>query len=150
MTDKAFRNPTYANIIAYYKHLKPEMMPEMKLIQLQYESDTWKRLFGFMLEENVHLKNRLSEILKNRFDRNLLEEIENFQTRIIKEDERIGLLRHEVVEFDKLLTAKTFGDGQIIREINNRINKLRNHINNTKKKFDDLKAEFNSYLLTNI
>jgi hypothetical protein len=117
------------NTIAPTKHLKPAMMPETKLKQLQYESETWKRLFGFMLEENVHLTNRLSEILKNKFDRNLLEEIENFQTRMIKEDERVGLLRHEVVEFDKLLKREIFEDGQIIREINTRINNLRNDIN---------------------
>ena len=102
-----------------------------------------------MMDENIHLKNRLSEVLKNGFNRNFLEEIENFQTRIIKEDERIGLLRHEVVEFDKLMAGKTFGDGQIIEEINTRIKNLRNSINNAEKQFGKLKLDFNSYLLAN-
>ena len=138
------------NVIAYYKHLKPEMMPEMKLKQLLYESETWKRLFGFMLEENVHLKNRLSEILKNGFDKNLLEDIEDFQNRIIKEDVRIGLLRNEVVELEKLQTREIFEDGQILKVINTKIRKLRNNIMNAEEQFSKLKIEFNSYLLENI
>jgi hypothetical protein len=138
------------NVIAYYKHLEPEMMPEMKLKQLQYESETWKRLFGFMLEENVHLKNRLSEILKNGFDKNLLEDLEDFQNRIIKEDVRIGLLRNDVAELEKLQTREIFEDGQILKEINTKIKKLRNNIMNAEEQFSKLKIEFNSYLLENI
>ena len=125
-------------------------MPELKLNQLRYESDTWKRLFGFMLDENIHLKNRLSEILKNGFDRNLLDEIENFQNRFIKEDDRISLLRNEVVELDKLLKREKFEDGQIIWEINTKLNKLRNNITNAEKEFGKLKMEFINYLLENI
>ena len=125
-------------------------MPEVKLKQLQYESQTWKRLLSFMMDENVHLKNRLSEILKNSFDRNLLEEIENFQNRFIKEDSWIGLLRHDVVEFDKLLEREISEDGQVATEINSRLNKLRNNIINADKEFDRLKTEFNSYLLEKV
>ena len=125
-------------------------MPEVKLKQLQYESQTWKRLLSFMMDENVHLKNRLSEILKNSFDRNLLEEIENFQNRFIKEDSWIGLLRHDVVEFDKLLERDISEDGQVAPEINSRLNKLRNNIINADKEFDRLKTEFNSYLLEKV
>ena len=125
-------------------------MPEVKLKQLQYESETWKRLLSFMMDENVHLKNRLSEILKNSFDRNLLEEIENFQNRFIKEDSWIGLLRHDVVEFDKLLERDISEDGQVAPEINSRLNKLRNNIINADKEFDRLKTEFNSYLLEKV
>ena len=53
-------------------------MPELKLKQLQNESDSWKKLLGFMMDENIRLKNRLSELLKDKFDKNLLEEVESF------------------------------------------------------------------------
>ena len=125
-------------------------MPELKLKQLQYESDTWKRLLGFLLDENIHLKNRLSEALKNGFDRNLLEEMENFQTRFIKEDERIRLLRHELVELDKLLIRDIFDDGKIIKEINTKLKKLRNNIVIAENEFGKLKIEFHSYLFENM
>ncbi|MEJ0105930.1 MAG: hypothetical protein WDO19_26745 [Bacteroidota bacterium] len=53
-------------------------MPGLKLKQLQSERDTWRRLLVFMKDENVHLKNRLAEVLKNSIENNLLEDIENF------------------------------------------------------------------------
>lgn len=125
-------------------------MPDRKLKQLQYESDTWKHLLGFMMDENIRQKTRLSEILKNGFDRNLLEEMENFQNNFIREDERIRLLRHELVELDKLLIREIFDDGQIIKEINTKFKKLRNNIVIAERKFGELKLEFNNFLLENV
>jgi hypothetical protein len=138
------------DFINYNRPKDRDSMPELKLIQLQYESDTWKHLLGFMIDENIRQKNRLSEILKNGFDRNLLEEMENFQTRFIKEDERIRLLRHELVELDKLLIREIFDDGKIIKEINSKFKNLRNNIVITERKFGELKLEFNNFLLENI
>ena len=57
-------------------------MPELKLKQLKYESDTWKRLLDFMMDENIQLKNRLSEVLKDQFDKNLLDDVERFQSHL--------------------------------------------------------------------
>jgi len=125
-------------------------MPELKLKQLQYESDTWKRLLGFMMDENIHLKNRLSEVLKDKFDKNLLVEIEGFQNNFIKEDELIGLLRNDVAGLDKLLEREIFEDGKIVNEIDKRLKNLRNNIVYAEKQFGKLKLEFNNYLSENI
>jgi hypothetical protein len=125
-------------------------MPELKLKQLQYESDTWKRLLGFMMDENIHLKNRLSEVLKDKFDKNLLIEIEGFQNNFIKEDELIGLLRNDVAGLDKLLEREIFEDGKIVNEIDKRLKNLRNNIVYAEKQFGKLKLEFNNYLSENI
>ena len=125
-------------------------MPELKLKQLQYESDTWKRLLGFMMDENIHLKNRLSEVLKDKFDKNLLVEIEGFQNNFIKEDELIGLLRNDVAGLDKLLEREIFEDGKIVNEIDRRLKNLRNNIVYAEEQFGKLKLEFNNYLSENI
>ena len=125
-------------------------MPELKLKQLQYESDTWKRLLGFMMDESIHLKNRLSEVLKDKFDKNLLVEIEGFQNNFIKEDELIGLLRNDVAGLDKLLEREIFEDGKIVNEIDRRLKNLRNNIVYAEKQFSKLKLEFNNYLSENI
>lgn len=125
-------------------------MPELKLKQLQYETETWKRLLGFMRDENIHLKNRLSEILKDNFNNNLLEEIEIFQTHFIKEDDQIHLLRNEVVELDKLLVREIFENGTIIRQVDNKLKRLRRNIKNAESQFTRLKIDFNNYLSENI
>lgn len=125
-------------------------MPDLRLKQLQYESDTWKRLLGFIMDENIQLKNRLSEVLKDKFDNNLLVEVEGFQNNFIKEDELIGLLRNEVAGLDKLLEREIFEDGKIGNEIDRRLKNFRNNIVYAEKQFGKLKLEFNSYLSENI
>lgn len=139
------------NTLINYDHSKkPTHMPDHKLRQLQYESDTWRRLLGFMIDENIHLKNRISAILKNGFQKDLLEGVEDFQTRFLKEDDLIVLLRNEVAELDKLLEREIFEDGKIIKEIDKRLKRLRNDIISAERQFSKLKLEFNNYLSVNI
>jgi hypothetical protein len=125
-------------------------MPELKLKQLQYETETWRRLLGFMTDENIRLKNRLSEILRNEFDKDLLEEVEIFQSNFIKQDERISLLRNEVAGMDKLLTREIFEDGIIIKKIDKKIKHIRHIIRIAEEQFAKLKSGFNNYLSKNI
>jgi tRNA A37 N6-isopentenylltransferase MiaA len=131
-------------------NLKKGDMSDLKLKQLQYESNTWKRLLGFIMEENMHLKNRIAELLKDRFDSNLLEEVEDFQSRFVKEDELISLLRNDVAKVDRLLVREIFEDGKIIHKVNTDLKKMRNDITMAEKEFCRLKSEFNNYLSENI
>jgi hypothetical protein len=122
----------------------------LQLKQLQYESDTWKRLLGFMMDENVHLKNRLSGILMEKFDNSGLGDVENFLNRFVKADELVCLLRHDVAELDKLLVKERFEDRFIIKEMQKKIRRLRNNIKVTEHQFRKLKTDFNNYLTENI
>jgi hypothetical protein len=130
--------------------LKTQFMPELKLKQLQYETDTWKRLLCFMLEENVHLKNRLSEVLKDRFNKNLLDEVETFQSNFIKEDELISFLRNEVAEIDGELVKEIFVDGKLNKGMEKRIHQFRSNLSNAEKRFGKIKMSFNNYLSENM
>jgi hypothetical protein len=123
-------------------------MPVMKLKQLQYENETWKRLLGFMTDENVHMKNRVSEVLVNSTDKSLLEQLEGFLNRFIKEDERIGLLRNQAAELDKLLVKEVFEDGRTMKEAVAKLEKIRGNIKTAEKQFASLKVEFNNFLLS--
>jgi len=125
-------------------------MSQIKLKQLQHESDTWKRELGFMMDENVRLKNRLAEILRTEFDNDLLEDIENFQNRFIREDEVISLLRKDIAKLDKLLVREIFEDGQIIDNVNRMLKEIRRNIGIAESQFGKLKLEFNSYLFENL
>jgi glutaredoxin 2 len=120
---------------------------ESKMEQFQYETNTWKRSLGLMIEENIHLKNRLTEILKNGFDKKLLEYLEYFQNRFIKEDERIGLIRHDIASIDKIIQDEFWGDHQIVKETNKKMSMLRNIMLHAEKQFNELKLEFDNYIL---
>ncbi|HJS53526.1 MAG TPA: hypothetical protein VJ765_03250 [Chitinophagaceae bacterium] len=139
------------NISVNHEYRNQQKKIDFKIKQLKYECDTWKRQLCFMLEENVWLKTRLSEILKDRIDNNLLDQIEHFQSRFIREDDVIGLLRNEIANLNKLLVAREmFEDGIIMKKVNRKIKNLRHNITATERDFSNLKSEFNSYILENI
>lgn len=122
-------------------------MSELKLKQLYYESDTWKRSLGFLIDENIHLKNRLIEILQTSEDEGLLGRAEYFHDRFIKEDERISLIRNDLTEFDNLLIREVPENGKFAKEINKKFTTLRNNILNAEKQFSELKSEFSNFML---
>ena len=125
-------------------------MPPLILKQLQYETDTWKRLLDFMMEENISLKIRLSEIIKEKIDPDTLEALEDFQSNFIKEDELIGLLRNEVAGLDKLFGTEPFDGGKITRETEKKMDRLRNDIILAERQFGKLNLEFNNFLSINM
>jgi hypothetical protein len=125
-------------------------MNEAKINQLEVEADTWKRILNFFRDENIFMKNRLSGILKNGFDRNLLEEFENFQTGFIKHDEVISLLKNEIVEFEKLLLNERLHHGISDEIIDKKIGHLRNNMINSEREFCQLQLRFNVYISENM
>lgn len=125
-------------------------MPGLKIRQLQYEIDTWKRLLGFMTDENNHQKNRLSEFLRNHFEGNQLDELENFQEFFLKEDEQIALLKKDVNNLEKILVREIFEDGNIIRMLVSGLKKIRTKMNKTEKQQAKLKNDFRNFLSENI
>ena len=126
-----------------------EKMTELKFLQLRHEINTWKRMLGFMQEENVHLKNRLSDVLKDRFNKNLLDEVEFFQTNFIKEDEVIGLLKSEVAAIDNILKWDLITHENNLL-ISKGIKNVRNNIDAAEKDFTKISIDFNKYLSENI
>lgn len=125
-------------------------MPLFKLKQIQEESDSWKRYLAFVVEENIYLKDRLSQAVKNSLERTALEDMENFFNRSLHQDEVLALIRHDVAEFDKLLMREKYEDGVIVKKVNNELNKNRANIRKFSEAFDNFKSEFNNYLLENI
>lgn len=125
-------------------------MNGLKLYQLQYESTSWKRLLDFMMDENIRQKNRLSQLLKDNFQKNMLNDIETFQNNFLKEDEIIGILRNDIAELDKRLADHMFEDREQVFEVAKRLKKLRNNIMYAEQRFCRLKGDFNDYLFENI
>ncbi|MBL0358232.1 MAG: hypothetical protein IPP72_15785 [Chitinophagaceae bacterium] len=122
-------------------------MPYPELNQLQYESDTWKRSLDCMMDENIQLKERMSEILKNDFDKTHLEGIENFQNSFIKQDALIGLLRNEMTEVENLLKTGTPATVTAIGTIHKKLDNLRSNISYAEKYMQELKFSFDNYIL---
>jgi hypothetical protein len=122
-------------------------MAGMKLKLIKLESETWKRALEFLMEENVYLKYLLSDILKNNFDDQYLEQIETFQNRLIREDEQINRLRNEVLQFDRLLVLEMFEEGRVVHEVERKLRSIRYNMKAAEMEFGSLKTDFLSYVL---
>ena len=124
-------------------------MSVTRLTQLLSESSSWKRLLGFLMEENTHCKNRLSEILNNDFQIRLLADMENFQTGFLQTDTMITFLRSEVAEFDKII-LKPAHDQQAFSAINGQLKKIRHDISVAEINSNRQQTDFHGYLTDNL
>lgn len=119
--------------------------PEKKMRQFQDVLATWKQLLNARMEENILLKYKISEILKNNFNENCLEEIEEFQTQFIKEDELINLLRKDVSELDNYILSKALQDGKMEKSFDAKIENLCKDIASSTSRFRASKTAFDNF-----
>ena len=120
-------------------------MSSINSIQIQFETDTWKRLLGFLMDENNRLKIRLSEVLNHSSDKKMLDKAEQFQNSFIREDELIHLLRNEIAELSSMLQQNNT-EKKLTAETGNRLQKLRKSVLYTENGFYKLMIAFNMYL----
>jgi hypothetical protein len=118
---------------------------EKNVRQFQTEIEAWKKILNSGMDENVLLKSRLSDIVKNNYDQNSLEEIEEFQTKLIKEDELISLFRRDVNDLDNLLYSKMFEEGKMEKSFEAKMDQLGKEIANSIIRFRILKSAFNDF-----
>jgi predicted RNA-binding protein len=59
----------------------------------------------------------------------------------------IRFLRGDIAAFDKLLMREVFEDGIIVNDLLDKLKTIRTNIINSEKQFNELKLEFNQYLL---
>lgn len=124
---------------------RQQMTPQKKIDQVKIETGTWKRLIDFFMEENIQAKNRLSGILRDDFNNELLDGLEDFQTRFIKQDQVIHLLRVDITELDKLI-AGDCDDVGTAKQVDSGLDHLRSNICNSGKLFFELQTDFNRFL----
>jgi len=124
----------------------PFPAPSFILKQLLYEVAAWKRLLGFLSDENNLLKDRLSEVLKERNSIIDLSDAERFQSNFVREDELLQVLRMEVVEIERL--ARAFGNKEINHQriIERKLKLFRSNILYFESQFAGLQTVFNDYL----
>ena len=118
-----------------------------KFKQLQFECNTWKRMLSFMMEENVYLKNRLSEILADAGTSEGLVEIEDFQSRFLRSDELIRILRNDVAELEQFISDQKEDAVSENPQIHSKLSRIRLNIPLVQRQEERMKADFNNFLL---
>lgn len=106
---------------------------------------SWKKILSARMEENIQLKNILADILRNNYNRNCLEEIEEFQTKFIRQDEIIDTLRKEITNLDYLFLSKTLEDEKRRIFFAKILQRLRNDIANSENEFRSLISSYEDF-----
>lgn len=117
----------------------------VKLTQIQQELESFRRQMVFIKEENIYLKNRLSEVLKETTEPALVEELEIFQTRFIHYDMAVSISRSDIVSLESLLQndfAEREEDFQL-----QKLKKMRSEFLALFIEFSNLKFNFSNFLL---
>ena len=96
-------------------------MPLPTLKELKSESESLKQLLGWIMDENAGLKYRLSEVLKEKFDKIMLIKVEDYQSYFIQEDELIGLFRNDIALLDKKILTIDLNDKKSIKLIDKKL-----------------------------
>jgi len=113
--------------------------------EIKYENEVGKKLLQGLQQDNVLLKNKLSEILKLNIRDGILEKAENFQTSFLLADERISFLRKDNMELCRQF-LKAIGDRNALEELSQKQKQLKKQIKQEEKEFNKLKLAFNSYI----
>ncbi|WP_276482257.1 hypothetical protein [Paraflavitalea pollutisoli] len=114
--------------------------------QFQYENEAAHRLLEFLLQENVILKTRLAEVLRdNAFPTELMVTVEQFQEWLLQKDAVIALMRQEAAELEKTLARFLHEDGTLKVIVHNQ-KKLRKDLKTLGLAFSDLRSQFNSFI----
>ena len=118
-----------------------------KTEQFYHENQTWERSLDFFKLENTFLKNRLSQVVDHRTDKEFLALAEQFQNQFILKDEFIDELRHDVnLQLGVMKQYQITGNKIIDDRVVKKQGKLRNEIEYLEKDFSNLRNEFNKYL----
>lgn len=117
----------------------------MDVEQFQTKIEGWKQLLNSLMEENILMKNMLADILKNNYGQNSLEEVEDFQTQFIIEDEVILSLRKEINDWDNLPYSKVFKAEKMEKSFETNLDKLDKDITNSITRFRILKSSFDGF-----
>ncbi len=128
----------------------PEFYSKANLIvnQFRRENETWQRTLEFLIDEDIILKGRISDILKNmnQTDEGILKRMEHFHNRLLKENDSVRLLRTEVADMEKHLNQNYFVEADSLNNMKNHQRDLRKDLETAESEFQKLKSEFNSYI----
>ncbi len=121
-------------------------MNDLKLEQIKFETETWKRLLGFLSTENDHLKTRFSSVLKADVDLRLMEGFEEFQNRFVSADTAIAVHKRALGELESVYGANQQNVRLEWFEVINRLSKIKDSIIHLQQAMYALIWDFHRFL----
>ena len=109
------------------------------------ELGSWLRKVEGLQQENVQLKNRVADIIRQGVNNSAVEDVEHFLNSFINKDAVFALLRYDITEVLRKLssTADSGQKGQLAARSEN----LQKDILKMETEFHRLRDDFNNYIL---
>ena len=117
-----------------------------QLQQALYEALSWGRMLDYFLQESAYLKNRLSQVIDNTANVQLIVSAEHFQTFFIHSDTQMNDLKNDVEALEKLISDCLAGKNNFQQRMTQHKNRITKDMINFEKQFVILKDEFNQFL----
>ncbi|HEY0678858.1 MAG TPA: hypothetical protein VGD17_11265 [Chitinophagaceae bacterium] len=117
--------------------------------QFQQEATGWKRVLAFLLQENAYLKMRLSDVVSNNgMSDDRLAIAEDYQAKLIRNEEIINLMRTDITALESQLT-RACNEDRLETPLELKQKDLRREFREVVVAFNDLKFNFNDYIADN-
>ena len=129
-------------------HKQQQMAGSNKTEQFLHETITWKRLLDFFVQETSFLKTRLSQVVDRETDKIFIARAEQFQNEFILKDEGIDDIERDIKDQEKTLKLTFAQKKEPEQKLCKQQEKLRNEISYLEKEFNNLKTQFNKFLLS--
>lgn len=115
-------------------------------LEAKYELEIgrWQKRLEQLQQENVQLKTKVADIIKDDIDMNTLERMEYFLTSFINKDAVLALLRYDLAE--QLKATRKNSDAASTSLIEKKQLKLSQDMTKMEEEFDRLKLDFNTYI----
>lgn len=117
-----------------------------KLEQFRFEKESWKRILGFIEQENEYFERRLLEVLKKSADLAFMPEFIYFKSWIADQDEKLKRMRKSLYGNDYLLTGELSVDSSRLKKIIHQQKTMRMEMKIVEETFYRLKINFNYFL----
>lgn len=114
---------------------------------IKQEQMSWLKTLEGLRQENVFLKNRLAEIIKDNVSTEMLEKAEQFLAIFIDKDTVISLLRRDIAQLSAATTANSI-NGELNKALLEQA-KLKHDVERMSKEFTTVKTKFNAFLAEN-
>ncbi|TWF42302.1 hypothetical protein FHW36_10257 [Chitinophaga polysaccharea] len=111
---------------------------------LQHES--WRYILSVVEDETIFFKTKLTRILANDLEKSHLSDLEIFQHRFLKMDERVALLRHEVKELQEIIEQRSPAAAPSQANVSLLQQGVTVKIEQLQQSFNELAADFSKYL----
>lgn len=120
--------------------------PHNLLRHFSFETDTWERLLEYYKQEILSFQFRLSEIINETDDPDMLLQAERFNEDFIGQDFATNYLMEEVYKLNLLLNKHPEPGTEAYTEAENNYLKLKEDILKEESMFRDLKSQYFQFL----